>query len=184
MRKKFRIFSTLTAMVLVVIVMCVGIWAASQATITGSGSLSFTGASDVKATVTISSQDGSTIIGGQETQTFKFDGSESSSPSNKTFSFGQLVFSSGKKSYSFTITIKNDFTDKVANKLSSKLEIEGVTEQFKVTVDPTDYEAEKEVSSSDLTYTVTISYSGDYEESASANDFSVMLTLTKASPAE
>lgn len=182
MRKKFRIFSTLTAMVLVVIVMCVGIWAASQATITGFGSLSFTGASDVKATVTISSQDGS-IIDGSQSREFKFDGSESSSPSNQTFSFGQLVFSSGKKSYSFTITIQNDFTDKVANKLSSKLEITGVTEPFTVTVDPTDYTAEKEVSSSELTYTVTISYSGDYEESASANGLSVMLTLTKASPA-
>ena len=182
MRKKFRIFSTLTAMVLVVIVMCVGIWAASQATITGSGSLSFTGASDVKATVTISSQDGSSIIDGSQSKEFKFDGSESS-PSNQEFSFGQLVFSSGKKSYSFTITIQNDFTDKVANKLSSKLEITGVTEPFTVTVDPADYTAEKEVSSSDLTYTVTITYSGNYEESASANDLSVMLTLTKASPA-
>lgn len=182
MRKKFRIFSTLTAMVLVVIVMCVGIWAASQATITGSGSLSFTGASDVKATVTISSKDGS-IIDGSQSREFKFDGSESSSTSNQTFSFGQLVFSSGKKSYSFTITIQNDFTNKVANKLSSKLVITGVTEPFTVTVDPTDYKDEKEVSSSVLTYTVTISYSGDYEESASANDLSVMLTLTKASPA-
>lgn len=181
MRKKFRIFSTLTAMVLVVIVMCVGIWAATRAEVTGSGSLSFTGGSDVKATVTIYSSDG--IIGDQETQTFKFDGSESSSTSTKSFEFGQLVFSSSKQSYSFTITVQNDFTDKDANKLSSQLQITGVEEPFTVKVDPTDYTAEKEVSSSNLTYTVTISYSGDYEESASAG-FSVSLNLSKVSPTE
>lgn len=51
MRKKFRIFSTITAMVLVVLVMCVGIWAASQATVTGTGNLIFTTHGDVSATV-------------------------------------------------------------------------------------------------------------------------------------
>lgn len=51
MRKKFRIFSTITAMVLVVLVMCVGIWAASQATVTGTGNLIFTTSGDVSATV-------------------------------------------------------------------------------------------------------------------------------------
>ena len=52
MRRKFRIFSTLTAMVLVLIVMCVGIWAATQITIQGSGNVSFV-AKDVMAKVSI-----------------------------------------------------------------------------------------------------------------------------------
>lgn len=56
MRRKFRIFSTLTAMVLVLIVMCVGIWAATQITIQGSGNVSFV-AKDVMAKVSITVDD-------------------------------------------------------------------------------------------------------------------------------
>lgn len=52
MRKKFRMFATLTSMVLVLIVMSVGIWAATQATVSSTGgSLTFTAGSEVYAKV-------------------------------------------------------------------------------------------------------------------------------------
>ncbi len=181
MRKKFRIFSTLTAMVLVVIVMCVGIWAASQATITGSGSLTFTGGSDVKAKITISSDDA--IIDGSKSKVFDFYGSESNSDNEQSFGFGNLSFSADKQSYAFTITIHNTFNDPNTDKLASSLEITGIASPFNVTVNPEDYTTDKEVASEDLIYTVTISYDGEYEETASAT-FSVSLNLSKVSPAE
>ena len=59
MKRKFKIISTLTAMVAVMLTMCVGILAAKKVSFAGNSTLSFS-ATDVFATVTIQEQIGDT----------------------------------------------------------------------------------------------------------------------------
>ena len=174
MRKKFRIFSTLTAMVLVVIVMCVGIWAATQAEVTGTGTLSFA-FNEIKATVQIDSAD--SIIENKTSKTFDF-----SDPTQPTatgeVAFTNLSFSSSKKDYTFTITITN-LLGEGNGTLDSTLTIGEVSSPFKVVVTDSDnYLSTTKVVETSVTYTVTISYTGDFD-AAAEQPFSMSLVLTK-----
>lgn len=181
MRKKFRIFSTITAMVLVVLVMCVGIWAATQATVSGTGNLIFTTSGDVQAIVTIKSDDA--IIKNPEGEDYlsewkiAFNGSESSI--NETISFKELSFSSSKKTYTFNILVENDYDNKDDNKLTSSL-------ATSIGEGANDYEIESSVvgteaaNENSVSYTVTISYKGNYEETVSGT-FSFSLKIGNAS---
>ena len=176
MRKKFRIFSTLTAMVLVVIVMCVGIWAASQATITGSdGSLTVNHSSNVFATVTVNFGDAFGADNPQNVQTFEFDATTTDSDS-KTISLPHYVFESGKSSVSFVVTVKNDSTNGSSN-LAANLSVNlGGTNHTLFEVSITESNSLELQSGKSGTFTVTINYVGNYSNNDAATyDFNLTL---------
>ena len=63
--KKFKLFASLTSLVMVVAVMAVGVWAAQSATVSLSGTIGFNATSAVRADIAVSSGDyeGTTLKG-------------------------------------------------------------------------------------------------------------------------
>ena len=111
MKRKFKIISTLTAMVAVMLTMCVGILAAKKVSFAGNSTLSFS-ATDVFATVTIQEQIGETAsntVFSQKT----YNGSTSSGEENlsETVSFSAFTFAKATDQIVITVTVKNDFTE-------------------------------------------------------------------------
>lgn len=105
MKKRIRIISTVLSLVLVVATLCVGIWAATQVSVTGSGNLSFTG-SDVYATVTLESSSGVTFDA-SATKTITF---VPGTQTQDNIAVAGLEFtSSDMTAKTFTVKVKNDF---------------------------------------------------------------------------
>ena len=183
MRRKFRIFSTLTAMVLVLIVMCVGIWAATQASVTSTGgNLTFTAGSDVFATVDLDASGAGTST--TLDKTFTFSGSETNSDAAETVTLPDFTFSSENQTYTFTIAVTNTYSgsDETYN-LNASLQLTEVDEsnQFKVQVNSVDYSTllnETIAKGANKTFTVTVTYMGDFATSATGS-INFILQLTK-----
>lgn len=183
MRRKFRIFSTLTAMVLVLIVMCVGIWAATQASVTSTGgNLTFTAGSDVFATVDVDASGPGTSTTLDEH--FTFSGSETNAEAAETVTLPDFTFSSENQTYTFTIVVTNTYSgsDETYN-LNASLQLDEVdgSDQFKVQVNSEDYSTQliQTVAKGDYhEFTVTVTYDGDFTTSASGS-INFILELTK-----
>ena len=148
MRKKFRIFSTITAMVLVVLVMCVGIWAATQATVSSTGGdLTFNVSdSDIYAKVSYDSNASSGEFTEEKSVTIA-----PSANGNPIYSIelNPYVFTSENHTYIFAIKIEN---------LSSNNTL----------VPDINFTEKDDNSAFDITY--SNEYDGSYQNSYTVND--------------
>ena len=188
MRRKFRIFSTLTAMALVLVVLCVGIWAATAAKITGTdGQLSVTATTDILATIDF-------VFGESDKQAIIFDTNDEDDASQnyatKTVNLPSYTYAETdeNKSKSFTIIITNDYTDD-STALAGTLDINLVDKtNFSVNVTGDGYnsgvlaiDASNEGAKSSITLTVTITYNGNYGAAINNSGFSLEMDLNVAS---
>ncbi len=114
-KRKIKLFASLTSLVLVVAVMAVGVWAASNATVNITGNVSYTANGNVNATITLDQTLNGTELGAQ--QTAEFLGNETSSASTKTLKLGNegTVTLSQKEDdpsadivYTYTVVITNN----------------------------------------------------------------------------
>lgn len=171
MKKRIRIISTVLSLVLVVATLCVGIWAATQVSVTGSGNLSFTG-SDVYATVTLESSSGVTFDA-SATKTITFvPGTQTQ---DNIAVVGLEFTSSDMTAKTFTVKVKNDFqSDSIdvvltATVQESKPFTASVSESGTATV----------AAAGEKTFTVTITYTGQASGSDDTATFNFELELTK-----
>lgn len=171
MKKRIRIISTVLSLVLVVATLCVGIWAATQVSVTGSGNLSFTG-SDVYATVTLESSSGVTFDA-SATKTIKF---VPGTQTQDNIAVAGLEFTnSDMTAKTFTVKVKNDFqSDSIdvvltATVQESKPFTASVSESGTATV----------AAAGEKTFTVTITYTGEASGSDDTAMFNFNLSLTK-----
>ncbi len=181
MRKKFRIFATLTSMVLVLIVMSVGIWAASQATVTSEGGmLTFTAGSEVYATVELDQDYTDSSFVADDSAEF---GATDLAKDSDTLTLANYNFNK-KDEYIFVLKITNNNPDSVALNVVLTLNEEDSSDKFNVAVSTDnssydDYSGEKNYSidqgANQMIY-VKLSMS-DKTASASGNiRFSINLT--------
>ncbi|MBO7298041.1 MAG: hypothetical protein J6U60_03225 [Clostridia bacterium] len=109
-KKRFRIICTVIAMVLVTIMMSVGIYAASQGVVNGSGTVTFA-AKDVFVTVTTTKQKNTE----QEVSldTIKFDAvtNPGENTSTKNLSLGDFAFTKATDVWVLKLSITNDFSE-------------------------------------------------------------------------
>lgn len=171
MKKRIRIISTVLSLVLVVATLCVGIWAATQVSVTGSGNLSFMG-SDVYATVTLESSSGVTFDA-SATKTITF---VPGTQTQDNIAVAGLEFtSSDMTAKTFTVKVKNDFqSDSIdvvltATVQESKPFTASVSESGTATV----------AAAGEKTFTVTITYTGQASGSDDTATFNFELELTK-----
>ena len=128
-KRKIKLLASLTSLVLVVAVMAVGVWAASSATVNITGNVSYTASGNIKSTITLKENSKASTItptvsgGGDGTKPaasagqLVFKGSEEADLTG-TFALGtagtiNLTATEGQTAdvtYSYTITIKNDYT--------------------------------------------------------------------------
>ena len=183
MRRKFRLFSTLTAMALVLVVLCVGIWAATSASITSSGgSLTVETTDDVLATVVFNFDNQHS----SSNKTITFDTSNTN-PASETIALPNYEFTATTKSYSFSIEVTNDFTDG-SSVLYGDLTVSVTKSDFEVTIEK-DLEPYTSATSFEVpagtseergktTFEVTVTYNGNFGESLS-DTLKLSLNLSK-----
>ena len=85
-KRKIKLLASLTSLVLVVAVMAVGVWAASTASVSITGNVSYTTDGNVNASITLDQTLNGEELGEQQTATFA--GNETSSASTKTLKLG------------------------------------------------------------------------------------------------
>lgn len=178
MKRRIRIITTAVSICLVFAVMCIGIYAATQVTINGTGgNLSFN-ADNVLATVTLKQGDFS-----DEEQ--KVEIIESGFKTEKDeFTFKSVTFGQTEETKTFQVVVKNDFAEGSNIKISSKLAASVSDGNFEVTInngtDDIASATAQEVSvGTDLTYTVTVKFVGAADKIASGT-LTFSLELTKA----
>ena len=109
-KRRFRIICTVIAMVLVTIMMSVGIYAASQGVINGSGTVTFK-AQDVFATVTTVKQKNSETEQNLDKITFNATTNPGEATSTKNLSVGDFAFTKATDVWVLKLSITNDFTE-------------------------------------------------------------------------
>ena len=171
MKKRIRIISTVLSLVLVVATLCVGIWAATQVSVTGSGNLSFTG-SDVYATVTLESSSGVTFDA-SATKTITF---VPGTQTQDNIAVAGLEFtSSDMTAKTFTVKVKNDFqSDSIDVVLTATVE-----ESKPFTASVSESDTATVAAAGEKTFTVTITYTGQASGSDDTATFNFNLSLTK-----
>ncbi len=171
MKKRIRIISTVLSLVLVVATLCVGIWAATQVSVTGSGNLSFTG-SDVYATVTLESSSGVTFDA-SATKTITF---VPGTQTQDNIAVAGLEFtSSDMTAKTFTVKVKNDFqSDSIDVVLTATVE-----ESKPFTASVSESGTATVAAAGEKTFTVTITYTGEASGSDDTAMFNFNLSLTK-----
>lgn len=180
MKRNIRIVSTITTMLLVIAIMCVGIFAATQINVTGNGTLTFS-AEDVYATVTVEHQaEGEGVSEGVKTWTFDKDtdpGIEMTAPLN----FADIAVDKATRTATVTVTVQNDFGADTGIKISAALVVTS-NEEF-VTVSGTETATVSAGEENKKTFTVTFTLTDKaIEEGLGADgvDFDFSLTLTRA----
>ena len=176
MKKRIRIISTVLSLVLVVATLCVGIWAATQVSVTGSGNLSFTG-SDVYATVTLESSSGVTF-GASATKTITF---EPGTQTQDNIAVAGLEFtSSDTTAKTFTVKVKNDFqSDSIDVVLTATVE-----ESKPFTASVSESGTATVAAGGGKTFTVTSTYTGQASGWDDTATFSFTLCLAKTGTGE
>lgn len=115
-KRKIKLLASLTSLVLVVAVMAVGVWAASNATVNITGSVSYTAKGNVSATVSVTDIDGSP----QSEKSVTIAPTETASTAEE-ISLGtgltvkQVEGSSATATWSYTFTIKNNYAEAAEN---------------------------------------------------------------------
>jgi len=117
MKRTARLITTIAAIVLTIVIMSVGIYAATKLTLTPTGSnIKFT-AKDVAATITGTKQMGTNTA---ETLTIPNNGVftasyEQGKDYSGTVELGDIEFTDISAAYTLTLTVKNDFTETPIN---------------------------------------------------------------------
>lgn len=173
MKKRIRIISTVLSLVLVVATLCVGIWAATQVSVTGSGNLSFTG-SDVYATVTLESSESSSVtFDSSATKTITFK--PGTQTQNNIAVAGLEFTSSDPTAKTFTVKVKNDFqSDSIDVVLTATVE-----ESKPFTASVSESGTATVAAAGEKTFTVTTTYTGQASGSDDTATFNFNLSLTK-----
>lgn len=159
--------------------MCIGIYAATQVSVNGSGTISMT-AKDVAATVTGEkgkNEDGLTQFG---TQTFDV----SSATESYEWNLDEINFTSVNDTATIELTVKNGFADKESNNVKATLTLTIPEEaDYTVTVDDTAYTnavTKTTKGTTDAVFTIKISMKETSQEADFSNTFAFKLDLEKA----
>ena len=105
MKRKIRLMTTIVAMCMVVLIMSMGIYAATQVTVGGTGTITFTKIDDVSANVTYAY--GSTP---EDTKVYTLADSESTLGDAVAIAEAQnITFDSQEDSYTITFKVENTF---------------------------------------------------------------------------
>ena len=179
MARRIRIGATIVAMALVASIMCIGIYAATQVSVNGSGTISMT-AKDVAATVTGEkgkNEDGLTQFG---TQTFDV----SSATESYEWNLDEINFTTVNDTATIKLTVKNGFADKESNNVKATLTLTIPEEaDYTVTVDDTAYTnavTKTTKGTTDAVFTIKISMKETSQEADFSNTFAFKLDLEKA----
>lgn len=166
-------------MALAASIMCIGIYAATQVSVNGSGTISMT-AKDVAATVTGEkgkNEDGLTQFG---TQTFDV----SSATESYEWNLDEINFTSVNDTATIELTVKNGFADKESNNVKATLTLTIPEEaDYTVTVDDTAYTnavTKTTKGTTDAVFTIKISMKETSQEADFSNTFAFKLDLEKA----
>ena len=183
MKKKVRIISTVVSLCLVVATMCVGIWAATRATLSSTTSTLTFNADNVLATVTLTKG-----AGMASDENFANNGTytiEEGAAASTTVSIPNMTFATAGSSKTFTVTVHNGFAENSNITIDSLLTVTTAgTDAAKFTVGITDDGTNAESNNAeatevvavgtDLIYTVTITY----DENGADNTASATLNFT------
>lgn len=107
-----KIATTAVAMVLVIAIMCIGIYAATNISVGSSSNITFT-AVDVYATVTVDSQKDADYE-----RTFTANDNQGDTATD-TLNFKDFAFDNQTKSYTVNVTVKNDFDLGTSNDITA-----------------------------------------------------------------
>ena len=129
-RRKLKLLASLTSLVLVIAILAVGVWAATNATVSINGTVNYTASGNIKATI-ILTENGETstvtptVSGGADGSkpvatagSLVFNGAEEANLTG-SFTLGEdgtinLTSTEGQATdveYYYTLTIKNDYTE-------------------------------------------------------------------------
>ena len=179
MARRIRIVATIVAMALAASIMCIGIYAATQVSINGSGTISMT-AKDVAATVTGEkgkNEEGLTQFG---TQTFDV----SSNTESYEWSLGEINFTTVNDTETIQLTVKNNFSNKESNNVKATLTLTIPEDAgYVVEVNDAAYTAavtETTEGETDVVFTIKISMKETSQEKYFSNNFAFKLDLEKA----
>lgn len=179
MRRKVRIFSTIVSLALVLAVMCVGIWAASNVTLESTAQLTFN-PTDVNAKVAFANAGGTkTVSFGQ--QSYSFDETTTTKSHSVTFTFAEA--NKTTDTWIFTVTVTNTFAADSNIEINSTLTAT-VSEQsnFKVEIKVEGNDAnptEVVTASTPVVYTITVSINNDAPAKAFTDNLDFSLNLTQ-----
>ena len=190
MKRRIRIITTAVSICLVFAVMCIGIYAAAQVTINGTGGTLSFNADNVLATVTLKQGDFS-----ESDQKVSI---EEGYEGTGAFTFKDVTFATTQEEKTFQVVVKNDFAAGSNIKISSKLTASVSGENFKVTTEKGIKTRGEEITGSaqvssgeavdvsvgeNVIYTVTVKFVGEANNTAS-DTLKFSLELTKAQAAQ
>lgn len=180
MARRIRIVATIVAMALVASIMCIGIYAATQVSVNGSGTISMT-AKDVAATVKGTQQYNSEAVTDLGTVEFALNGTETEGTLNLK---DTISFTSVNDTATIELTVKNGFADKESNNVKATLTLT-IPEDAGYTVKVNDaaYTAavtETTEGETDVVFTIKISMKETSQEKDFSNNFAFKLDLEKA----
>ena len=180
MARRIRIVATIVAMALVASIMCIGIYAATQVSVNGSGTISMT-AKDVAATVKGTQQYNSEAVTDLGTVEFALNGTEIEGTLNLK---DTITFTSVNDTATIKLTVKNGFADKESNNVKATLTLTIPEEaDYTVTVDDTAYTnavTKTTKGTTDAVFTIKISMKETSQEADFSNTFAFKLDLEKA----
>lgn len=110
-KKKLRIFATLVAMVLVLLMMSMGIYAAKSIDATASGTISLSGSQDVLASVSIDKKVSTESLAQSGIITRNYDRSfqEGEAQYSESYALGNVQFTKVSDFVDYDITVTNNF---------------------------------------------------------------------------
>lgn len=180
MARRIRIVATIVAMALVASIMCIGIYAATQVSVNGSGTISMT-AKDVAATVKGTQQYNSEAVTDLGTVEFALNGTEIEGTLNLK---DTITFTSVNDTATIKLTVKNGFADKESNNVKATLTLTIPEEaDYTVTVGDTAYTnavTKTTKGTTDAVFTIKISMKETSQEADFSNTFAFKLDLEKA----
>lgn len=180
MARRIRIVATIVAMALVASIMCIGIYAATQVSVNGSGTISMT-AKDVAATVTGTQQYNSNAAIDLDPVEFVLNGTETESTMNLK---NTITFTSVNDTATIELTVQNNFVDNVNNNVKATLTLTIPDDAgYTVEVNDAEYTApvtETTVGEADAVFTIVISVKETSQEADFSNAFAFELDLEKA----
>ena len=179
MRRKVRIFSTIVSLALVLAVMCVGIWAASNVTLSSTGTLVFN-PTDVNATVAFANAGGTkTVSFGQAS--YSFDETTENESHSVAFTFAEA--NKTTDTWIFTVTVTNDFAADSNITIDSKLTATVSAESnFEVEIkvgEGTAQATEVVAQGTPVVYTITVSVKDIAPAKAFTDNLTFSLNLTQ-----
>ncbi len=178
MKRNIRIASTITTMLLVVAIMCVGIFAATQISVTGNGTLTFS-AQDVYATVTVDNQEaGEGVTEGVRTWTFDKDTAPGES-ATESLTFSPISVDPTTRTATVKVTVKNDFSADSGIGISAALSVTSNDTEL-VTVSGAETATVAQGATKEFTVTFTLTDKAVEAGLGEGVTFAFSLTLTRA----